>query len=307
MFASAPADAQTFPNRPIRFLVSFAPGAFTDQIARTLGERFTAAWGQPVVVENRPGAGGVVAAEMLVRAPADGHTIQLMSTGLAVNATLQSRLPFDPLRDLAPVSFVGESPNILAVHPSLPVRTLQELIALARKRPGQLTFATAGVGTSQHLAGELLKMMAKIDLVHVPYKGGPPAVADLVAGHVDMIFGATATVAMSRAKRVRPLAVTSAQRSPALPEVATAAEQGLPGYEAVAWYGVMAPAGTTKEVIARLNAEMRRALDDTELRARMLEQTVVLRASTPEEFGTFFAHEIRRWAPVIRAAAMKPE
>ena len=219
--AASAQSPQVFPSKPVRFLISFTPGGTTDTLARTLAERMAKAWGQPVLPENRPGAAGVIAAEMTARAPADGHTLLMASSGYAINATLQPKLPYDSVKDITGVAIVADLPNIVIVHPSLPVRTIGDLLALARKRPGQLSYASAGTGSSQHLAGELFKSMTGTNIVHVPYKGGVPATTDLIGGHVDLTFGSTANLPGVRAGRLRAIAVTTAKRSPALPDLPT--------------------------------------------------------------------------------------
>lgn len=297
--------AQSFPSKPIRFLISFAPGGTTDTLARTIGERMTKAWGQPVLPENRPGAAGVIASEMTARAPADGHTLLMASSGFAINATLQPKLPYDSVKDITGVAMVADLPNIVVVHPSLPVRDIRELIALARKRPGHLSYASAGTGSSQHLAGELFKSMTNTNIVHVPYKGGVPATADLLGGHVDLTFGSTSNLPGVRAGRLRAIAVTTAKRSPALPELPTVDESGVPGYEAPVWYAVLSTAGTPREVLDRLSGEIRRFTEDPAERVRFREQTADLRWASPEETTNFVHSEIRRWGDVVRRSGAR--
>ncbi|MCX7199471.1 MAG: tripartite tricarboxylate transporter substrate binding protein [Proteobacteria bacterium] len=257
---------QAFPSKPVRFLISFTPGGTTDTLARTLAERMAKAWGQPVLPENRPGAAGVIAAEMTARAPADGHTLLMASSGYAINATLQPKLPYDSVKDITGVAIVADLPNIVIVHPSLPVRTIGDLLALARKRPGQLSYASAGTGSSQHLAGELFKTMTRTNIVHVPYKGGVPATTDLIGGHVDLTFGSTANLPGVRAGRLRAIAVTTAKRSPALPDLPTVDESGVPGYR---------------------------------------EQTADLRWASPDDTTAFVHGEIRRWGEVVRRSGAR--
>jgi tripartite-type tricarboxylate transporter receptor subunit TctC len=303
--AQAGPIAQAFPAKPIRFLISFATGGTTDTLARTIGERMARAWGQPVLPDNRPGAAGVIAAEMTARSPADGHTILMASSGFAINATLQPKLPYDSIKDITGVAMVADLPNIVVVHPSLPVRNIGELIALARKRPGQLSYASAGTGSSQHLAGELFKSMTGTSIVHVPYKGGVPATTDLIGGHVDLTFGSTANLPGVRAGRLRAIAVTTARRSPALPDLPTVAESGVPGYDAPVWYAVLTTAGTPREVLDRLSGEIRRFTDDAAERARFREQTADLRWASPDDTTTFVHAEIRRWGDVVRKSGAR--
>ncbi len=302
--STAAAQGTAWPSKPIRFLISFAPGGFTDGMARALGERLSAALGQPVLPENRAGAGGVLAAEATAKSAPDGHTLLLVSSGLAINATLQPRLPYDTLRDLAPVALVAELPNLLIVHPSLPVKTVKDLIALARRQPGKLSYGTAGIGSSQHLSGELFKTMAGVDIAHVPYKGGAPATVDLVGGHVDMTFGSTATLAMVRAGRLRLIAVTSAQRSAALPDVPTIGET-MPGYAAGVWYAVMAPGGTPREIVNRVSAEIRRVVEDPAEKAKFIDQTAELRWLGPDDLAAFIRSEIKRWGEVVKRSGAR--
>jgi tripartite-type tricarboxylate transporter receptor subunit TctC len=301
----AAAPAQAFPSKPIRFLISFAPGGTTDTLARTMGDRMSKAWGQPVLPENRPGASGVIAAEMTARAPADGHTLLMASSGFAINATLQSKLPYDSMKDITGVAIVADLPNIVVVHPSLPVKTIGELIALARKRPGELSYASAGTGSSQHLAGELFKSMTGTNIVHVPYKGGVPAVTDLLGGHVDLTFGSTATLPGVRAGRLRAIAVTTAKRSGALPDIPTVSESGVPGYDAPVWYAVLTTAGTPREVLERISGEIRRFTEDTAERNRFREQTADLRWLSPDDTTAFVHAEIRRWGEVVRRSGAR--
>jgi len=294
-----------FPAKPIRFLISFAPGGTTDTLARTIGERMARAWGQPVMPENRPGAAGVLASETTARASPDGHTLLMASSGFAINATLQPRLPYDSVKDIAGVALVADLPNIVVVHPSLPVRNVGELIALARKRPGLLSYASAGTGSSQHLAGELFKSMTGTSLVHVPYKGGVPATTDLLGGHVDLTFGSTANLPGVRAGRLRAIAVTTAKRSPALPDIPTVAESGVPGYAAPVWYAVLTTAGTPRDVLDLLSGEIRRFTEDAAERARFREQTADLRWMSPADTTAFVHAEIQRWGEVVRKSGAR--
>ncbi|MEI6319681.1 MAG: tripartite tricarboxylate transporter substrate binding protein [Pseudomonadota bacterium] len=296
---------QAFPSKPLRFLISFTPGGTTDTLARTLAERMAKAWGQPVLPENRPGAAGVIAAEMTARAPADGHTLLMASSGYAINATLQPKLPYDSVKDITGVGIVADLPNIVIVHPSLPVRTIGDLLALARKRPGQLSYASAGTGSSQHLAGELFKSMTGTNIVHVPYKGGVPATTDLIGGHVDLTFGSTANLPGVRAGRLRAIAVTTSKRSPALPDLPTVDESGVPGYEAPVWYAVLSAAGTPREALDRLSGEIRRFTEDPAERARFREQTADLRWASPDDTTAFVHAEIRRWGEVVRRSGAR--
>jgi tripartite-type tricarboxylate transporter receptor subunit TctC len=293
-----------WPVRPIRFLISFAAGGFTDLMARSIGDRMTAAFGQPVLAENRPGAGGVLAADAAAKAPPDGHTLVMVSSGLAINVTLQPKLPYDTLRDLQPVALVADLPNLLIVHPSLPVKSVKDLIALARRAPGRLSYASAGIGSSQHLSGEMFKSMTRVDIAHVPYKGGAPATIDLIGGHVDMTFGSTAPLAAARAGRLRLIAVTSARRSPALPDTPSIGET-VPGYDAGVWYAVIAPAGTPRPIVDRVSNEIRRMTEEPAERAKFLEQTAELRWMGPDDLAAYIRSEIRRWGEVVKSSGAR--
>jgi len=303
--APALAAAQAYPVKPIRFLISFAPGGTTDTLARTMGDRMAKAWGQPVLPENRPGAAGVVATEAVARSPADGHTLLMASSGFAINATLQAKLPYDSLKDITGVAIVANLPNIVVVHPSLPVKSITDLIALARKRPGELSYASAGTGSSQHLAGELFKSMTGVNIVHVPYKGGVPAAADLMGGHVDLTFGSTATLPGVRAGRLRAIAVTTEKRSEALPDLPTVDEAGVPGYSAPVWYAVLTTAGTPSDVLDKVSGEIRRFTEDSTERKRFREQTADLTWMSPGDTTAFIHKEIKRWGAVVRQSGAR--
>ena len=306
----APAAAQTaapaaYPTRPIRLVVPFAPGGGTDILARALAARMGDSLGQPVNVENRAGGNTLIGTEAVVRASPDGYTLLMQTNNLATNPTLyKGKLSFDTRKDLLPVALVAGNPHVLVVHPSVPARDLKEFIALARAKPGLLTFATAGSGTVNHLTGELLKMRAGIDLTHVPYKGSGALMPDLLGGQVNALFAAMPTVtALIKDKRLRPLAVTTPRRFAGLPEVPTIAESGFPGFDLSSWFGILAPAGTPAAVIARLNAEILKALKDPGLRERL--QDFEIFGSSPAEFGSFIDAEIDKLAKVIEASGAK--
>ena len=306
----APAAAQTaaplaYPTRPIRLVVPFAPGGGTDILARALAARMGDSLGQAVNVENRAGGNTLIGTEAVVRAAADGYTLLMQTNNLATNPTLyKGKLSFDTRKDLLPVALVAGNPHVLVVHPSVPARDLKEFIALARAKPGTLTFATAGSGTVNHLTGELLKMRAGIDLIHVPYKGSGALMPDLLGGQVNALFAAMPTVtALIKDKRLRPLAVTTPRRFAGLPEVPTIAESGFPGFDLSSWFGILAPAGTPAAVIARLNAEILKALKDPGLRDRL--QDFEIFGSSPAEFGLFIDTEIDKLAKVISASGAK--
>ncbi|MDW8467951.1 MAG: tripartite tricarboxylate transporter substrate binding protein [Burkholderiales bacterium] len=302
------AAAQPYPSKPIRFIVSFPPGGSADLVARAIAPRIGERLGQPVVVENRPGAGGNIGVEAVAKAAPDGHTIGLAAAGaLAVNPSLYPTMPFNPERDLAPITQLAMIPFFIIAHPSQPA-TLAEVIAAARARPGALAYGHGGNGSAMHLSGELLKMMARVNLVAVPYKGSGPVAADVLGGQVPLgVVDVPSALANVRAGKLRALAVTTARRIQAAPEVPTAAEAGLPGYEAIGWFGAVAPAGTPEPIVARLNAEMRAALDAPDIRERMIAAGAEPFTSTPQEFAAFIRAEAKKWAEVIRVAGVKPD
>jgi tripartite-type tricarboxylate transporter receptor subunit TctC len=303
-FPVTPAHAQvSFPVKPMRFIVPFAPGGGTDLIARVLGQRLTDAWGRAVIVDNRPGAGSTIGTGIAAKAPPDGYTILLSSISLAFNASLYKSLPFDPVRDLAPVTLVAIQPNMLVISPRLPVRSVQELIALARQKPGTIKYASGGNGSGPHLATELLRMSTNIDIVHVPYKGTGPALTDLLAGQVDMMIAVTASaLPYVKAGRLRALAVTGEARSNVAPAVPTLAEAGVAGYEFKTWYGIQAPARTPPGVINALNQKVSEILARTDVVEQLAAVGLEARTSTPREFGALIESEIRKWAKVVKAS-----
>lgn len=311
MAISAPVVAQSYPDRPIRIIVGFPPGGINDIVARLVGQKMSESLKQPVIVENRAGAGGTMGAEMVARAAPDGYTVLLGSvSNLTMAASLYKKLPYDATKDFEAVALVAASPNILVVHPSFPAHSVKDLIALAKEKPGTINYASAGNGTSNHLTVELLKVMAGIDLVHVPYRGDAPAVTDVVAGQVPMLFP-TLPVALPHIKSgaLRPIAVSSAQRSTLAPDIPTVAESGaLPDFEVSVWVGVVAPAGTPKEIVARLNEEIMKAVHAPDVRARLAEQGVEpAQKATPEEFGAYIASQIARWSEVAKVAKIEPQ
>jgi tripartite-type tricarboxylate transporter receptor subunit TctC len=313
--ACASAGAQTrsdtpahYPSKPLRIVVGFPPGGNSDFVARAVGRGLGELWGQQVIVDNRPGAGGNVAAEIVAKAPPDGHTLLLGVFAHAVNPSLYAKLPFDALRDFAPVILCASSANILVVHPSLPVKTVRELIALAKAKPGAITYASAGNGTASHLAGELLKMRAGIDIVHVPYRGTGLAHTDLMGGRVTMFFAAMAgTLPSVHAGRLRALGVTTIKRWPGAPNVPTMVEAGMPGFEVNSWSGLLAPAGTPKEIVVRLNTEVARILRSPETAERLYSFGAEAIDNTPEEFAAYISAEFVRWAKVVKAAGLRAE
>jgi tripartite-type tricarboxylate transporter receptor subunit TctC len=305
----ATAGAQGFPVKPVRIISPYPPGGANDLLARILAPRLGEALGQQVVVENRAGATGNIGAELVARAPADGHTLLMGQAGnLTINISLMAKMPFDPVRDFAPITLVAATPNVLVVHPSLPVRTVKDLIALSKARPGQINYATSGIGSPGHLAAELLNKSAGINLVHIPYKGAAPALMDVVAGNAHLYF----TSAMSAQPfipvgRLRMVAVASAKRSPSLPNVPTVAEAGFPDFDVSSWWGLVAPSGTPREVITRLHGEIHRVIGLQETRAKIAEQGADIVTNTPDQFAAYIKAETAKWAKLIREVGVKPE
>lgn len=307
--AAPSAYAQQYPTKPIRIVVPFPPGGFSDVFARIIGNKMNESWGQQAVIDNRPGAGGNIGADIVAKAAPDGYTLVMGTIGThAINATLFSRMPYDPIRDFTAVAFVVEAEGLLTVHPSLPVKTAKELIALARSKPGELTYASAGAGTTSHLAGELFKTMAKVDLTHVPYKGNVPAITDLMSGQTSMLFATLPTVLPQvQAKRLKGIAVLGAKRSSALPEMPTLAESGLRGFEVNNWTGVLAPAGTPAAIVTRLNGEIVRIMQLPDVQARLPKEGLRFVAMTPQQFGEFVRSEKEKWAPIVKATGAKAD
>lgn len=307
--ASPHALAQSYPTKPVRMIVPFAAGGGTDIVARTVGVKLGESLGQTVLVDNRAGAAGAIGTELAAKSPADGYTLLMGSSGpIAINPALQAKLPYDPLRDFTPVALITTMPFLTVVHPSLPVRSVKELIALARARPGQLNYGSPGSGSSTHLATELFKAMARVDIVHVPYKGVAPAATDLVSGQVQMLTGDLNTLMPHvRSGKMRPLAVTGASRSALLPDMPTIAEAGVPGYEASGWFGILAPAGTPREIVRRLNGEIGKALQSDDLRKRLSGLGGEVAGGTPEAFGQHLRREIEKWGKLLRAIGLRPD
>lgn len=307
--ASMVASAQTFPSRPMRFIVPYPAGGAVDILARAVGQKLTEAWGQPVVIDNRSGAGGMIGTEIIAKAPADGHTIGLAHAGpLAINPSLYKKLPYSPATDLAYITLMGRQENMVVVHPSLPVKSIKELIALARARPGQITIGSGGSGTGSHLAGEMFVSMTGAKMLHVPYKGNAPSVVALLAGEVQVMFPTILTVKPHiEAGRLRGLAVTTDKRVGAMPELPTVAEAGVPGYESSIWFGVMGPAGIPAEVVQKINAEVVRVLAVPAFKATFVSQGLDIQTSSPEEFAKFRSAEQEKWAKVIKDAGIKAQ
>ena len=307
--ASASAWAQTYPARPVRMIVGFPPGGPSDIVARTVAQKLTASLGQTVIVENRAGAGGVIATEQVAKSPADGYTlIHGTIGGIAVAMSLNPNRGYDTLRDFAPITQTVTVTNILITHPSVPVKSVKELLVLARARPGGLNYGSSGAGTVTHLAGELLKHLARVDITHVAYKGSAPSLTALLAGEVDLSYeNSLITLPHIRSGRVKALAVTGSQRSRLLPDLPTIAEAGLPGYGASGWYGLLAPAATPRPVIGRLHAEAVKALRLPDVVERLSGQGAEPVGNTPEDFSAFIRSEIDKWANLVKAANMKVE
>jgi tripartite-type tricarboxylate transporter receptor subunit TctC len=303
--ASRLAWAQDYPSRPVRWIVPFSPGGGTDVVARLVSQSLSERLGQPFIVENRPGAGANIGTEVVVRAPPDGYTLLLAATVNTINATLYDKLDFDFMRDIAPVAAIIRIPNVMVVHPSVPATSIPEFIAYARAHPGKINFASAGTGTSQHVAGELFKIMAGIDMVHIPYRGTGPALTDLLAGRVQVLFlGAVSSMKYVESGKLRALALTSAARSAALPNLPTMAEF-LPGFEASLFYGMGAPRNTPAEIIERLNKEINAGLADPAMKARLAELDGMVLGGTPADFARLIADETDKWRKVIKAANIR--
>ncbi|MGH8633048.1 MAG: tripartite tricarboxylate transporter substrate binding protein [Burkholderiales bacterium] len=309
IFSVPPGQAADYPAKSVRFVLGFPPGGGSDTIARLLSTRLSENLGRPVVVDNRPGAAGNVAGEIVAKSPPDGYTLLMGNNAiLATNASLYKNMAFDPVKDLAPVTLLASQPNILVVHPSLPAKSVKELIALARSRPGQLNYASSGSGLAAHLAAELFKTMTRTDMVHVPYKGGGPAVVDTLAGQCQLTFGTAVSVQpFLKSGRLRPLAVTTAVRSSNFPDLPTVAEAGVPGFDASTWHGVVVPASTPQAIIGRLNGEFNKVLQVSEVRERLAAQGADVIGGTPQQFADYIRAEIPKWAKVIKESGARAD
>ena len=300
--------AQSYPNKPIKFVVGFAPGGATDVIGRLMAKKIGDALGQPIIIENRAGGSSNIGAEVVARAVPDGYTFYVCAITSAINVSLFPKLAFDFARDFEPVALFANVPNILVVHPSVPAKTVKELIDYARAQPGKLSYASSGAGTSIHLSGELFKMLAKVDMVHIPYKGSAPAMTDMIGGQVQVMFdNMPSALPHVKAGKLRALAVTSAQRSPSAPEVPTMGEAGVAGFDVQSWFGLVAPKGTPKDIIARLNAESVKALATADIKERFMELGAVPGPMSPEAFGDYIRSEIIRWGEVVKVSGAKVE
>ena len=302
-----PASAQAYPTRTVRIIVPYAAGGNTDITARAVGNKLADVFGQQVIVDNRPGGATNIGSELAAKAPPDGYTLFMGGASNAINMTLYAKPPYDTARDFAPVVLCVKGANVLSIHPSLPAKTLKDLIALAKTRPGQLNFASSGLGSSNQMAGELFKVMAGINIVHVPYKGNAPALTDTVAGHVEMLFsGVPALLPHIQSGRLRAVAIGSMKRFSALPDVPTFDESGLKGYEATTWFGLMAPIKTPREIVARLNAEVGKILASADLQSRFVNEGLEPIGGSQEDFAKFIRDETSKYAKVIKAAGIKP-
>jgi tripartite-type tricarboxylate transporter receptor subunit TctC len=306
-YRAAFAPSEIYPKKPIHYIVPFAPGGPTDIMSRSIAEKIAAAWGHPVVVDNRGGAGGNIGAELVAKSPPDGYTVMIGHVGThAINVSLYQKINFDPVKDFTPITLVATLPLALVVHPSVPAKSVQELIALARMRPGTINFASAGSGGPTHLAGEVLKSMAHIDIVHVPYKGNAAALTGLVGGEAQMMFSNLLTsMPHVRSGRLRAIAITSIKRSPQAPELPTVAESGVPGYDVAPWYGILGPAGLPAAIVTQWNREVARILQLPELKERFVAQGIDLAPSTPEAFASLIKAEVPRWRKIVEDAGAK--
>jgi tripartite-type tricarboxylate transporter receptor subunit TctC len=303
------ANAQNYPSKPIRILAPFPAGSGVDVVARTIATPLSAAWGQPVVVDNRPGANGLIACELVAHAVPDGYTLLLGNAStLAIAPSLYKQVPYNPVRDYAPITRIAASANILVVHPSVPARTVQQLIALAQAKPGTLNYASAGAGNSTHLSAELFKQLANVNLVHVPYKGTPQLITDLLSGQVQLSFTSlVSAIPHTKTGRLVALGVTGPQRAASLPDVPTISEAGVKGYEVTVWQGIVAPAKTPPAIIEKLNREIVRILQSAETRDRLAGQGLESAANQPEQFRAYIASEVAKWSSVIKSAGIIPE
>ena len=302
--------AQTpYPSKPIRLIVPFTPGGSTDILARSIGQELTKAWGQSVIVDNVPGAGGSIGADKAAKAPADGYTLLMGHIGtLAVNPSLYPKLPYNPLKDFAPVAWVARVPNILVVNPAVPVKSVQDLVAYAKSKPGQMSYGSGGNGSAANLATEYFKMQTGTTIVHIPYRGTAPAVTDLIGGQIQLVFtGAPAVLGHIKSGQLHALAVSSPKRLEAMPDLPTVAESGYKNFEADQWYGVVAPAGTPKDIVQKLNVQINLALNSPELKKRLSAEGAIATPESPEAFGQLIASEIARWQPVISSGRVKAD
>jgi tripartite-type tricarboxylate transporter receptor subunit TctC len=302
------ATAQVWPSRPVHYVVPFPPAGATDITARIMADKIGGPLGQPVIVENRPGAAGNVGTEFVAKAAPDGYTILQVTVAQSISQTLYKKLNYDLERDLAPVAMVALVPNVMEVNPSVPAKSVAEFIALAKSKPGKINFASSGSGTSIHMSAEMFMMLTGVKMVHVPYKGSGPALADLIGGQVDVMFdNLTSSIGFIRSGKLRALAITSAARYPELPDLPTMQEAGVPGYEATAWFGILAPKGVPRNVAMRINGEVNKALAQPDVKEKLAQQGAVATPMTPEQFGAFIHNEVVKWGKVVKASGAKVE
>jgi len=304
---AAAAEAGRYPVKPIRIVVPFPPGGSNDLLGRVMSQKFNEAWGQPAIIDNRPGAGSTIGIELVVRATPDGYTLLTTSGGIAINVSLY-KLSFNPVTDLTPVALLAQMPYLLAVHPSLPAKSVQDMVKLAKAQPGKLVFSSSGAGTSSHLTMEMFNAAAGVKMLHVPYKGGAPSVGAVMSGEAQMTFNViTGTLPHARSGKLRALAVSSAKRAEAAPDIATVAESGVAGFDVIAWYNMFAPARTPRPIVDRLNAEVNRMLREPDVRERFRTLGVTPLSGTPEDLGNYLKFEVARWAKLIREAGIRLE
>jgi tripartite-type tricarboxylate transporter receptor subunit TctC len=306
--AASGVHAQGYPNKPIRIVVPYPPGGFNDTLARTVGQKLNEAWGQPVVVDNKPGGGTLIGTDAVAKTSPDGYTLLITPFAFAVNPSIFKKLPYDPLKDFAPITLAAATPNLLVANASVPFNSLKELIASAKAKPGRLSYASTGTGSSNHLSMEKFKQMAAVDIVHVPYKGSAPAVTDLIGGQVDLMFDNIPNVLPHvKAGKLKGLAVTSPKRSSHVPEVPTVIEGGVPGYEVSVWFGIAAPAGTPEPIITKLNTEIVKVLNLPDVKEKFAAQGVDVVGSTPTEFAAHIKSQMATWDKVVKDAGVTPE
>jgi tripartite-type tricarboxylate transporter receptor subunit TctC len=306
--ASNVSAQKDYPSRPIRFLVGVVPGGATDILARVIGQKLGETWNQQVVIDNRPGANQIIAAELTAKAAPDGYTLQMVPAGFAINPAMHRKLPYDPIRDFTAIVMVADVPNVMVVHPSIPVKTVGEFVAYARARPGQLSYGSSGVGSPSHLCGEMLSVLARLEMTHVPYKGQGQVMIDVLGGHLKLAFPSIpASIPYIKAGRLVALGVASRKRSSSLPSVPTIDESGVKGYEASSWYGVLGPPKMAKPLLAKLNGEINRIIETPDVRQTLSQQGADPLGSTPEEFAKAIAIDIEKWKKIVAAAGIKPE